>query len=433
MTPDKGEVDMSRLMMSRGVFVFVAVTVGLYTVCVGSAFASDVEGQMSPRIAELAKRLEKARPVEVEAVIGSFIEENRGEFPLIEDSLVTFVYLGKVALSASVPSDINRWDVKAQVMRRLGEADFYCLTLQLPLDARIDYKFYVDQLWMMDPLNDETVLGGFGPNSAFSMSGYVPPTEIEYVDTVAHGTIEEHEFASEIIPTTRKIRVYLPDGYRPLKQKTVSALDGGGTVEKDEGFAGTYPVIYVQDGGEYIDLASMDNILDNMIFEGRIPPIVAVFIDPVDRNYEYFLNASYEQMLIEEVMPMIAGKYDVSTEPEKTAIMGASLGGAISLMVAMDRPDLFGNCGSQSGAFEVDEGRLMTMVEQSPARPVAVYLDCGTFGDLTAENRAMYDLFVEKGYRARYQEFHEGHSWGNWRAHIDDMLAFFWGKEGEAK
>ena len=115
------------------------------------------------------------------------------------------------------------------------------------------------------------------------------------------------------------------------------------------------------------------------------------------------------------------------------AIMGASLGGAISLMVAMDRPDIFGNCGSQSGAFEVDEGRLLTMVEQNPAKPVAVYLDCGTFGDLTAENRSMNGLLAAKGYMVMYQEFNEGHSWGNWRAHVDDMLVFFWGKEGEAK
>ena len=29
------------------------------------------------------------------------------------------------------------------------------------------------------------------------------------------------------------------------------------------------------------------------------------------------------------------------------------------------------------------------------------------------------------------QEFNEGHSWGNWRAHVDDMLVFFWGRRGE--
>ncbi len=423
---------MTRSISSQNIALTMALVLGI---CAASAdLASAAEGDvMSPKIAGLGQRLKAARPVEVEAVIGSFIEENRGDFPLIEDSLVTFVYSDRVALRASVPSDINRWDVKAHEMQRLGEADLYYLTVILPLDARVDYKFYVDQLWMLDPLNDETVLGGFGPNSAFSMPLYLPPAEIEYVDTIGHGTIEEHEFTGKIISTTRKIYVYLPEGYRPLMRKTGAYLNGGGTVEKEEGFAGTYPVIFVQDGGEYIDLASMDNVLDNLISEGVIPPVVAVFIDPVDRNYEYFLNADYEKMLIDEVLPMVRDKYDISRDPAKTAIIGASLGGAISVMVALDHPEVFGNCGSQSGAFEVDEGRLLKVAEQSPAKPVAVYLDCGTFGDLTQENRSMKDILAKKDYRVKYLEFNEGHSWGNWRAHIDEMLIFFWGKEGEAK
>lgn len=424
---------MSRPVVFGGVAAVVAVVLGLCAMSTGFGSATEVSDIMSPKIARLAKSLKKARAVEVEAVIGSFIEENRGGFPLIEDSLVTFVYSGKVALSAGVPSDINRWDVNTHMMQRLGKADLHYLTLKLPLDARIDYKFYVDQLWMMDPLNDEAVLGGFGPNSAFSMPEYVPPAEIDYADSVGHGTIEEHEFTSKIIPSTRKIRVYLPYGYKPVKQKHIIQDSGGATIEKEKGFAGTYPVVFVQDGGEYIDLALMDNVLDNLIFEGGIPPTVAVFIDPVDRNYEYFLNAEYERVVIEEILPMTRERYDVSRRPVGNAIMGASLGGAISLMIAMDHPDIFGNCGSQSGAFEVDAGRLLTMAGQGPAKPVDVYLDCGTFGDLTAENRGLNKILTEQGYRVKYLEFNEGHSWGSWRAHIDDMLVFFWGKEGEAK
>jgi hypothetical protein len=196
---------MKRSISSQSIALMLALAFG---VCAGSAdlaSATEVTEVISPKITELARRLEAARPVEVEAVIGSFIEENRGEFPLIEDSLVTFVYSDRVALRATVPSDINRWDVKADEMQRLGGADLYYLTVTLPMDARVDYKFYVDQLWMLDPLNDETVLGGFGPNSAFGMPLYMPPAEIEYVDTIGHGTIEEHEFTSKIIPTTRKI------------------------------------------------------------------------------------------------------------------------------------------------------------------------------------------------------------------------------------
>jgi enterochelin esterase family protein len=293
-------------------------------------------------------------------------------------------------------------------MKQLGDVDLYYLTLSLPPDARIDYKFYVDGLWMLDPLNDRTVKGGFGPNSAFAMPAYEEPREIEYVDSIPHGEVESHTFESGIMGNSRTVQVYLPPGYDP---------------------DGSYHTVYAQDGGEYITLGSMVEVLDYLIWKDRVPPVVAVFIDPVDRNYEYFLNADYERAVVEEIVPFIRSRYGVSREPGRNAVMGASLGGAVSMMIALNNPDVFGKCGSQSGALEIDEGRLLRLVEQSPVKEVDFYLDTGIFGDLTLENRTMREILMDKGYNFRYAEFHEGHSWGNWRAHIDDMLEFFWGKE----
>ena len=422
---------MSYLVNTLGFGLVGMLALGMLIAGVDPAFCGEPKGAFSPVVQELSRRGEKARPVEADAIISGFVEENRDEFPLIEDSLVTFAYHGRVAVRANVPSDLNRWDTKAHQMLRLGETDLHYLTLALPLDARIDYKFYVDGLWMLDPLNSKTVRGGFGDNSAFSMPAYRSPREIQFADSIAHGTIEAHEFESRIIIGSRKIQVYLPHEYRPLRHRTVvDPMGGRSQVIKDE-FGGTYPVIFVQDGGEYITLASMVNVLDNIIDQGRIPPVVAVFIDPVDRNYEYFLNRDYERMMVEEVLPFIRERYDVGKEPEKAAIMGASLGGAISVMIAMDHPEAFGKCGSQSGAFEVNDRELIKRVQSEPRKAVDLYLDCGTFGDLLEENRIMTDALRKKGYNTAYQEFNEGHSWGNWRAHIDDMLVFFWGKGGK--
>jgi enterochelin esterase family protein len=175
----------------------------------------------------------------------------------------------------------------------------------------------------------------------------------------------------------------------------------------------------------------MVNVLDYVIAHDLVPPMVAVFIDPLDRNYEYFLNKDYERVVVDEIVPFIRERYDVSGKPEKNAIMGASLGGAISVMIALDRPDVFGKCGSHSGAFEINEGELIERVASEPKRNVQFYLDCGTFGDLLNENRQLKKAMEEKGYNSMYQEFNQGHSWGNWRDHIDDMLVFFWGKEAK--
>jgi len=371
------------------------------------ASAGEAREAESPSIQKLSERVEAARPVEVPAVVSSFIQENQEGFPLIEDSLVTFVYHGTVALRIAVPSDINQWDTAVHHMHRLGGTDLYYLTLAMPADARIDYKFYVDGLWMLDPLNEQTVRGGFGDNSAFAMPLYEPAAEIEFVDSIPHGALEEHLFNSKIIVGARKVQVYLPPGYKA---------------------GGDYPMVLVHDGGEYVTLASMVNVLDNLISEERIPPVVAVFVPPVDRNYEYFLNADYERVLLEEILPFINETYSVSGDPDKRAIMGASLGGSISMMLSLNHPEIFGKCGSQSGAFGVNEMALIQRVLNEPAKDIAIYLDCGTFGDLTDENRAMVDALKKKKYDFVYAEFNEGHSWGNWRAHIDDMLIFFWGE-----
>jgi enterochelin esterase family protein len=200
-------------------------------------------------------------------------------------------------------------------------------------------------------------------------------------------------------------------------------------VEEFTRFAGSHRAIFVQDGGEYINLGSMVNVLDNLIAHGEIPPVVAVFIDPVERNSEYWLSATYERMITDELLPFIRDRYDVARDPAKTAIMGASLGGEISVMIALDHPEIFGKCGCQSGVVGLDGGRLVRAVKAEPRKAVDFYLDCGRFGDAIDENRLMREALLEKGYVLKYQEVNEGHSWGNWRAHLDDMLVSFWGSD----
>jgi enterochelin esterase family protein len=370
---------------------------------------------VSPKIKALAEAVAKASPKNRNRIISGFMGRNRYEFPLVEDSLVTFVYRGKVLGKVCVPSDLNRWDTNGDELERLDGTDFYCRTLALPMDARIDYKLYVDNAWMLDPLNSKTVRGGFGDNSAFAMPAYEEPLEIAEAKSIEHGAIETHEFVSKVLPTTRRIQVYVPVGYTPM------GVSGSAI--------GNCRAIFVQDGGEYITLGSMVNVLDDLIARGEIPPVVAVFIDPVERNSEYRLNPGYERMITDELLPFIRDRYDVARDPAKTAIMGASLGGEISVMIALDHPEIFGKCGSQSGVVGLDDGRLVRAVKAEPRKAVDFYLDCGRFGDAIDENRLMREALLEEGYALKYQELNEGHSWGNWRAHLDDMLVSFWGSD----
>jgi enterochelin esterase-like enzyme len=48
--------------------------------------------------------------------------------------------------------------------------------------------------------------------------------------------------------------------------------------------------------------------------------------------------------------------------------------------------------------------------------------------DSAINNRNLRDILKNKGVQVQYFEVPEGHSWGHWRALLDDLLIFFYGK-----
>ena len=48
----------------------------------------------------------------------------------------------------------------------------------------------------------------------------------------------------------------------------------------------------------------------------------------------------------------------------------------------------------------------------------------GIFDYFVPSNRSLRDALESHQYNYAYAEFNEGHSWGNWRAHLDDLLIF---------
>ncbi|MEE9187269.1 MAG: hypothetical protein V3U10_04445, partial [Bacteroidota bacterium] len=101
------------------------------------------------------------------------------QFPYIEDSTAYFIYRGD-AESVKVVGDFNSWNpTDAPVMTNLVGTNFFYHRQQFEMDARLDYKFIVnDTDWILDPLNPRTIVGGYGPNSELPMPGYVQPLEV---------------------------------------------------------------------------------------------------------------------------------------------------------------------------------------------------------------------------------------------------------------
>ncbi len=156
---------------------------------------------------------------------------------------------------------------------------------------------------------------------------------------------------------TRRIWIYLPEGYAKSKKK--------------------YPVMYMQDGQNLFDANTSgfgewgaDECLDSLIAKGK-PACIIIGIDngvttrmSEYNPYEFILESStytsqkylpegkeYVNFLVETLKPFIDKKYRTLPSKENTIIAGSSMGGLISYYAMLQQPNIFGKAGIFSPAF----------------------------------------------------------------------------------
>lgn len=352
-------------------------------------------------------RVNNAPAAQHEALIDSLFAA-QPVLPLREDTLAHFLYRG-TASRVTVPGDANGWNPDAFPMTRLAATTLWYHSRAFEADARLDYKFVLNNsTWILDPRNPYQVSGGFGPNSELRMPGFVPPPEIQYSPTIPHGSLRDTTFFSVNLNNSRVIRVYTPPNYAASSAR--------------------YPVVLLHDGLEYITLAQANNVIDYLIAHNRIVPIIAVFVppNPGRRADEYAgnLQAQFTTFIVNEVMPWVDRRYRTRTEASSRATLGASNGGNIALWLGYKHPEVFGNIAAHSSNVE---NNIRTGFESSPRLDLQLYLDMGTYDQSILITRVgnFLPILQAKGYTYQYLEFHEGHSWGNWRAHLDNALEMF--------
>ena len=328
-------------------------------------------------------------------------------FPFTEqDTLAHFIYRGN-ANTINVPGDANGWNPSSSPMTQVDGTDFWYRSEVYEEDARLDYKFILNgSNWILDPRNPHQVTGGYGPNSELRMPAYIMPPEIAYYPNISHGTVQDTLFYSVNMGNARTIRVYLPPGYQS------SAAD--------------YPMILFHDGLEYTTLASAINVLDYLIDQNLIEPVIAVFVPPVNRTEEYAgsLQNQFTNFIVNEMIPWVDSRYRTIPLPEKRAVLGASNGGNISLWLALNHSAVFGNVAAQSSNVQ---NAISTGFQNTPLLNLKFYMDIGTYDIpiLIQLVNNFIPILQSKGYTYLYRVYNEGHSWGNWRAHIDDALIMF--------
>lgn len=160
----------------------------------------------------------------------------------------------------------------------------------------------------------------------------------------------------------------------------------------------SYPVMYVQDGMELFDPAVSPVLvqMEHLFAQGGLPELILVGVEPNHRLHEYtpwFAKAisnqrfqedfqgkgsEYLAYLVHTCKPYIDSKYRTESAPEKTGIIGFSLGGLISLYAAYLHPGVFHKIGSISGSYWY-EGMVDFMQQKQMYQPdLRIYMDVGT-------------------------------------------------------
>lgn len=334
--------------------------------------------------------------------------------PLIDGAAVSFIYHDPQARRVAVAGEFNQWGRTGElaIMERLDDTAIFHYTLKLGEPARLEYKLIVDGEWKLDPLCHNVVDNGVGgENSYFVVGDFREPPELQWVENIPNGRVEEFEIESSRLGNRRAVHVYLPPSYAAAEARL--------------------PVLYVHDGGEYLGRAKLPVVLDNLIHAGEVASLIAVMADPVDRVVEYRMNVAYAEFVADELLADIDRRYRTLAQADGRGVMGASLGGLISVYLALTKPELFSRAASQSGAFLLAEDRIVALARD--ARPEqSFYFDVGKYEQrFIPAHVKLVDALKARGCRCFFQELAGGHNWTSWRAHLKDLLTFLWPVSGQ--
>ncbi|MDQ1612346.1 MAG: glucoamylase [Pyrinomonadaceae bacterium] len=330
--------------------------------------------------------------------------------PLVEGDEVTFVYRGKAKRVEAV-GDFTSWSPRRLYLRELAGTDVRYLTMKFARDARVEYKFIADGEWTNDPLNEQKLDNGVGGfNNFFTMPDYRPSAVAE-AKWETRGTLENLDApAASLDGGVRKIQIYLPPSYARGGER--------------------YPVLYLQDGIEYGTRARAVSVAEQLITQGKVAPFIIVFVNPVDRFKEYWANDKFAAFMATELVPFVDARYRTRAERDGRALMGASLGGVISVWTALKHPDVFARVAGQSTAFQIDDERVVTALAglepMGQARPLKFYFDVGLLEPIWKVNRRVRVLLAGKGYPVAYHEAAAGHNWTSWRDQLAEAFTRVW-------
>ena len=299
----------------------------------------------------------------------------------------------------------------------------------------------------------EDLLRTSGPSAATNPAPAGPNTDVHYQlgpdsftrDGVSKGEVRgPYTLPSQAYPGTQHTYwVYVPAQYDPAVPTSLMVLNDGQAFKNMEG-----------------DIRA-PNVLDNLIDRREIPVMLAVFINPgrrpdqpeptpqewgdrtTNRPTEYnTLDDKYARVIVDELMPALEKNYNISKDPDRRGIGGASSGAIAAFTVAWERPDQFRKVLSIVGSFVNLRGghAYSDIVRKSEKKPLRVFLQDGRNDnrgvgrggaydetrDWFLQNVSLMRALTDKGYDVNYTWGIGRHGQKQGGAIFPDMMRWLW-------
>jgi enterochelin esterase-like enzyme len=248
-------------------------------------------------------------------------------------------------------------------------------------------------------------------------------------DNIPHGALTPVQYDSKSLGTHRQMRVYTPPRYSTSRK---------------------YPVLYLLHGIggndlEWVYAVHADNVIDNLLTDGKIEPMVLVF---PNGNSSVTADAAaafpgegiagrgpagpapagaapagatpagaavagrggrgragfdswgtpFENDLLKDIIPYIESHYSVYTDREHRALAGLSMGGGQTLNIGPSHLDTFAWIGGFSSAPNTKSpAEVMPDPEAAKAQLKLMWLGCGNKDGLIRISQGVHNYLKEKG------------------------------------
>lgn len=349
--------------------------------------------------------------------------------PLVihQDNSVTFNVEAPKAKSVLVKGDWEANDGNGEMKKGKNGVWSYT-TPPLPSDM-FTYRLNIDGIYNIAPNNPFSCRDVGTLFSLFYING--GNGDYYQVRDVPHGNVTSTWYHSDILGAERRLSVYTP----PFYDKNIQS----------------YPVLYLLHGSggdenAWLELGRTARIMDNLIAEGKIQPMIVVmpngnpskqaapgetadnlaYKPAMSNSFPGYKDGKYEKSFT-EIIHFIDNRYRTIPDKRNRAIAGLSMGGFHTLYISLNYPDYFSyiglfSAGLSANGVDQDSPMYTNLDEKLKALKTSGYelfwIGIGKTDFLYDANQRFRHQMDNLGMEYQYVESTRGHIWANWRAYL---------------